>query len=183
MDQIVRIIAGIYRGKKLHFPASPGLRPTPSRVRETLFNWLMQSVRGARCLDAYAGSGALGFEAFSRGASHVTLIDNSPAVCHYLKQQVRAFNNPALQIIQADTMTFLTQHLDCFDIIFFDPPFALFSHLPPALFDTLAQRLMPGGLLYLESPQASMLEPQTWISLKSKRAGQVNYALYQKKPA
>lgn len=86
MKQTVRIIGGKYRGKKLYFPESEGLRPTPDRVKETLFNWLMHDIQGARCLDAFAGSGALGFEAYSRGASRVVLVESSPNACANLKK-------------------------------------------------------------------------------------------------
>lgn len=86
MKQVVRIIGGLYRGKKLHFPDVEGLRPTPDRVRETLFNWLMHDIREARCLDAFAGSGALGLEAFSRGAARVVFLEQSPKAYAHLQK-------------------------------------------------------------------------------------------------
>ncbi len=182
MNQVVRIIGGIYRGKKLHFPAVADLRPTPARVRETLFNWLMHSIRGAKCLDAFAGSGALGFEAFSRGAASVTLVEKSAQVTAYLKRQAQAFDTKQLRVVQADALLLLTNQTETFDIIFFDPPFALFSAIPSAVFNTLNQRLSPQGLLYLESPAPLSLNPNRWLTLKTKRAGQVTYSLMQKIP-
>ncbi len=179
MDQIVRIIGGIYRGKKLRFPAIPGLRPTPARVRETVFNWLMHEIRGAHCLDAFAGSGALGFEAFSRGAASVTLLEKSPLAYAHLKRQIQQFNTEQLLLLQTDTLLFLNQPIKKFDIIFFDPPFALFSNITPQLFNKLTQHLTATGLLYLESPGQIALTPE-WRTLKTKQAGQVTYSLYQK---
>jgi 16S rRNA (guanine966-N2)-methyltransferase len=180
MDQVVRIIGGLYRGKKLHFPATAGLRPTPARVRETLFNWLMHSIRGAHCLDAFAGSGALGFEAFSRGAAHVTLLETSRPVFTQLSRVAQQFASTALSVKHTDALLFLAQQKTSFDIIFFDPPFALLPSLPAECFSQLAGCLKPQGLLYLESPHPIALDPLIWRVLKSKQAGQVHYALYQK---
>ncbi|HAU1138500.1 TPA: 16S rRNA (guanine(966)-N(2))-methyltransferase RsmD, partial [Legionella pneumophila] len=100
MKQVIRIIGGLYRGKKIHFPDVDGLRPTPDRVRETLFNWLMNDIRNARCLDAFAGSGALGFEAYSRGASHVVFIEQSPKAHASLQNTIRQFDTPNLHLIK-----------------------------------------------------------------------------------
>ena len=94
MKQVVRIIGGMYRGKKIAFPELQGLRPTPDRIKETLFNWLMQDIRGARCLDAFAGSGALGFEAFSRGASEVVFIEQAPQAYKNLHKIFLDFDTP-----------------------------------------------------------------------------------------
>lgn len=177
---MVRIIGGVYRGKKLHFPAAPGLRPTPARVRETLFNWLMQKIRGSKCLDAFAGSGALGFEAFSRGAKSVTLLEKSPQVFTNLARLTEQFDTKDLHVLCIDALQFITQHKACFDVIFFDPPFALFATLPTIFFKTLNSRLSQEGLLYLESPGPIPLDPLDWHLLKSKQAGAVTYSLYQK---
>jgi 16S rRNA (guanine966-N2)-methyltransferase len=178
--QTVRIIGGQYRGKKLSFPAIEGLRPTPDRVKETLFNWLMHDIRGARCLDAFAGSGALGFEAYSRGASRVVLVESSTRAYVNLKEIVRSFNSSILSVVQQDARTFLQESLESFDIVFLDPPFS--KNYLTACLQILAHSnlLLPGGLVYLESPDKLPVDSTVWQEKKSKRAGQVIYGLYKK---
>ncbi|MCP0914588.1 MULTISPECIES: 16S rRNA (guanine(966)-N(2))-methyltransferase RsmD [Legionella] len=180
MKQNVRIIGGKYRGKKLYFPEAPGLRPTPDRVRETLFNWLMHDIRGTRCLDAFAGSGALGFEAYSRGALKVTLIEQSPLVFANLCKNASAFNDPGISVVKADACTYLCESKEQFDIVFLDPPFAR-DYLPQCI-SLLAEKdiLIANGLLYVESPVELELESKQWETVKLKRAGQVVYGLYRK---
>jgi 16S rRNA (guanine966-N2)-methyltransferase len=182
MNQTVRIIGGRFRGKKLPFPSINELRPTPDRVRETLFNWLMHDVRETRCLDAFAGSGALGFEAFSRGASNVLLLEQNASVYTNLLNVASSFNSPKLQVKHIDACTFLQQTTDHFDIIFLDPPFAK-DYLPLCI-KRLADSeiLIPGGLLYIESAQEIVLDQTIWQEIKLKRAGQVVYGLYKKLP-
>ncbi len=180
MKQIIRIIGGLYRGKKLHFPEVEGLRPTPDRVRETLFNWLMNDIKDARCLDAFAGSGALGFEAFSRGASKVTFIEQSPQAYANLQKIITQFNSPNLNLIKADTRLYLQQSTEQFDIIFLDPPFAQ-NYIPQCLNTLVQKKLVPsGGLVYLESPVAIEIETTQWQQIKLKQAGQVIYGLFEK---
>ncbi|MFC3908993.1 16S rRNA (guanine(966)-N(2))-methyltransferase RsmD [Legionella dresdenensis] len=181
MKQTVRIIGGRYRGKKLSFPAIEGLRPTPDRIKETLFNWLMHDIHNLRCLDAFAGSGALGFEAFSRGAQHVTLIEASVPVFQNLKKQAQQFDSPALQVINSDALAFLRKTTVSFDLIFLDPPFAdnLWGECLQLLENSAC--LAKGGLVYLESPQLIELNLEHWEALKSKQAGQVYYTLYRKR--
>ncbi len=180
MKQQLRIIGGQYRGKKLSFPEIEGLRPTPDRVRETLFNWLMHDIRSARCLDAFAGSGALGLEAFSRSAAEVVLIEQSPIVFNHLKKVVATFNDSKLTVIQADTINYLQHTSATFDVIFLDPPFSK-NYWEPCI-ETISKSsiLIEQGLLYIESPQEMSLDPTYWKKLKLKQAGQVFYALYQK---
>lgn len=180
LKQTIRIIGGQYRGKKLTFPAIEGLRPTPDRVRETLFNWLMHNIRDARCLDAFAGSGALGFESFSRGASSVLLIEQERTAYLNLMKQAQAFNSSKLQVIQGDALTFLSHTKVQFDIIFLDPPFA--KNYWTSFLNLLETTgvLVKGGLVYIEAPQALILNENTWQMLKLKQAGQVVYGLYQK---
>lgn len=152
MKQIIRIIGGVYRGKKIHFPDIEGLRPTPDRVRETLFNWLMHEIRDARCLDAFAGSGALGLEAFSRGAKQVVFLEQSPKAHASLQKIISTFNSPKLQLLQTDALKYLQSNSKEFDIIFLDPPFAK-NYLPQCLSHiTQGNILKSGGLVYLESP-------------------------------
>lgn len=182
MKQGVRIIGGHHRGKNITFPDEQGLRPTPSRIRETLFNWLMHNIRGARCLDAFAGSGALGFEAWSRGASSVTLLEQSRITSVHLKKQAAVFHSSMLHVIHIDAITYFQGKAPEFDIIFLDPPFGK----PQLLIDSItclenSPTLRPGGLLYTESSQTLTLDPSQWETLKSKKAGNVMYSLHQKK--
>lgn len=180
MKQEIRIIGGTYRGKKLQFPAVEGLRPTPDRVRETLFNWLMHHIRDARCLDAFAGSGALGFEAFSRGAANVVFVEQSPAACSNLQKIIKEFNQPNLRLIRADTRLYLKESPDVFDIIFLDPPFAE-NYLPQCLGDLAKNDLLvSGGLVYIESGAALSINENQWEQIKLKQAGQVTYGLFKK---
>ena len=109
MNQCIRIIGGQYRGKKLTFPAIDGLRPTPDRVRETLFNWLMHTIHDAHCLDAFAGSGALGFEAFSRGAGSVVFVEKAPVAFAYLQKTATTFNSPKLTVLNKNACTYMQE--------------------------------------------------------------------------
>ncbi|MDI9818682.1 MULTISPECIES: 16S rRNA (guanine(966)-N(2))-methyltransferase RsmD [unclassified Legionella] len=180
MKQTVRIIGGRYRGKKISFPDIEGLRPTPDRVKETLFNWLMHEIRGANCLDAFAGSGALGFEAHSRGASHVVLIESSAKVYAHLKQTAALFNSPTINVIHGQAEDYFRNSKETFDIIFLDPPFA--KNILPECLNLLAHSnlLVQGGLVYTESPDRLSLNPDCWKEKKFKQAGQVSYGLYEK---
>lgn len=180
MNQEIRIIGGQYRGKKLHFPNAAGLRPTPDRVRETLFNWLMHSIRDARCLDAFAGSGALGLEAFSRGAAHVTFVEQSPQVHANLLKITHSFNSPRLNLLKTDARQYLHSSTEQFDIIFLDPPFTL-NYLPECVAHIEQNTiLVPGGLLYLESSTTLEMNEKLWRQVKFKKAGQVFYGLFEK---
>lgn len=186
MKQSIRIIGGQFRGKKITFPEQADLRPTPDRVRETLFNWLMHDIRGSNCLDAFAGSGALGIEAFSRGAGRVTFIESASNVFSHLKQTCQSFKSSQLIVIQDDCSRYLEKAsqdpLHPFDIVFFDPPFSKPNLLNNIDYLKSPHLLKPQGLLYLETPQEFLMDPCVWRPLKSKRAGQIVYALYQKVP-
>jgi 16S rRNA (guanine966-N2)-methyltransferase len=181
MKQTVRIIGGIYRGKKLPVPLIDGLRPTPDRVRETLFNWLMHSIRNSRCLDAFAGSGALGFEALSRGALEVVLLEKDRNAYENLQRVAVSFQTQTLNMIHTDALQYLKQSSAQFNLIFLDPPFSQ-SYLLSSL-DILAERpiLVEDGLVYLEIPQQIPINPVHWQILKSKQAGQVVYMLLKKR--
>jgi 16S rRNA (guanine966-N2)-methyltransferase len=181
MNQTVRIIGGLYRGKKLMFPELDGLRPTPDRVRETLFNWLMFDVREARCLDAFAGSGALGFEALSRGAKQVVLVESSPEAMTFLRRNANAFQSQAIQLVASDALFFLDKTQEPFDIVFLDPPFASDMMMPCVQRLEENNLLNSGGLLYTESSSPLTLASEKWIERKAKKAGQVYYALYQRR--
>lgn len=180
MNQTVRIIGGKYRGKKIQFPAEEGLRPTPDRVKETLFNWLMHDIRGARCLDAFAGSGALGFEALSRGAAEVVMIEQSATVFSHLKKTSTAFVDDNLQLLNQDALKYLQKKGNTFDVIFLDPPFSgdLLTECLQLINESSC--LQQGGLLYIEAANEVSLPEQGWKARKLKRAGQVVYMLFEK---
>lgn len=150
----VRIIAGTLRGSKLPVPDEVGLRPTTDRVRETLFNWLQNRIAGARVLDLFAGSGALGFEAASRGAAQVLCIEQSALAAANLRQQQHRLQVANLQVVQGDALRWLAE-ADAvrFDLLFLDPPFA--SALWPALWQALPPVLAETALIYVEAPVGS----------------------------
>jgi 16S rRNA (guanine966-N2)-methyltransferase len=190
----LRIIGGIWRGRRLRFPPSPEIRPTPDRVRETLFNWLAARVPGARCLDLFAGSGALGLEALSRGAAHVTFVERDLAAAREISARLAEWGSDAASVEQADARKFLERPaIAPFDIVFLDPPFG------STLVAESAVRLEQGGwlsadaLIYVECaadagadaplgarslPAAAPSLPAPWTLLKAKRAGEVGYHLY-----
>ncbi len=174
----LRIIAGDWRGRSIGFAEAEGLRPTPNRVRETLFNWLGQQLDGKRCLDLFAGSGALGFEAHSRGARQVVMVEQSAATLRSLRESARKLGANRLDLVGADAVEFLRREARTFDIIFLDPPFhrGILSLLLPLL----PERLAPGGLVYAETENA--LEPgEEWEVWRSGRAGNVHYCLLKRK--
>jgi 16S rRNA (guanine966-N2)-methyltransferase len=176
----VRIIGGGWRGRRINFPDVPGLRPTPDRVRETLFNWLQQDVVGARCLDLFAGSGALGLEALSRGAAEAVFVEQAVAASRSLQEQLtRLGAGRKARVVEMGAARFLRTPAPPFDIVFLDPPFgrdALAEYVP--LLDS-GNWLNPGGLVYLENEKASGAPhlPAHWELLKSKSAGEVGYHL------
>jgi 16S rRNA (guanine966-N2)-methyltransferase len=175
----VRIVGGEWRGRLLRFPAVPGVRPTPDRVRETLFNWLQQKVTGSRCLDLFAGSGALGFEALSRGATQVVFVDIEPAVTRCLLERLRDFGCDRGEVVRSDASRYLDGPAQAFDLVFLDPPFD--AAVLPGVCRRIERDgwLTPGGLIYLEAPAiAGPPElPAGWTLLRSKRAGEVGYHL------
>jgi 16S rRNA (guanine966-N2)-methyltransferase len=180
MKQMIRIIGGLYRGKKIPFPVVEGLRPTPDRVKETLFNWLMHDINGARCLDAFAGSGSLGLEAFSRGASRVVFVEQAPAAYNNLKKITAQFNSERLKLVKSDTRDYLQQSREQFDLIFLDPPFAQ-NFIPECLTHIIQNNLLvPGGLIYIEAPTAIDINTEEWKLIKTKQSGQVIYNLFEK---
>ncbi len=172
----MRIIGGEHRSRWLDFPDVAGLRPTPDRVRETLFNWLGQTLYGKRCLDLFSGSGALGFEAASRGAQNVDLVENNRTAFRALQdnQQKLACANMALHC--RDGLEFARLAQGRYDVIFLDPPFE--SDLLLKILPLLVDKLEEGGMVYVESGDA--FEPDTaWQVMKSARAGKVRYQLLQ----
>jgi 16S rRNA (guanine966-N2)-methyltransferase len=175
----VRIIGGEWRGRKLHFPQSAAIRPTPDRVRVTLFDWLQMHLAGKRCLDLFTGSGALGFEALSRGAREVVFVDIDSDAIHHVVQMLQTLRCDRGRAIQMDAATFLAQPPEPFDIVFLDPPFS--DQALPQSCALLESRgwLAPGAFIYLEAPAASgePVLPEGWTLYRSKRAGEVGYHL------
>ncbi|MBV8626109.1 MAG: 16S rRNA (guanine(966)-N(2))-methyltransferase RsmD [Herbaspirillum sp.] len=179
-SRVLRIIGGTWRARKLRFPASAAIRPTPDRVRETLFNWLGAAVRGAQCLDLFAGSGALGLEALSRGAAQVTFIERDAVAARELTLLLTEWQAGNAQVIRADALRYLAGAPRRLDIVFLDPPFA--SGLLSEAAAALEQRgwLEPGALIYVECAAREGLPslPAGWQPLKAKQAGEVGYHLF-----
>lgn len=182
-EGIIRIIGGTWRGRKLKVPDVANLRPTPDRVRETLFNWLAPFIAGSRCLDMFAGSGALGFEALSRGALHVVMVDDSAIVTRLLREELQVFKAENAEIYQAKAPLQLKAPKNPFNIVFLDPPFADNLLLSCCFYLEENAFLAPDALLYLEARETldEALLPENWQILKSKRAGQVAYHLIKRK--
>lgn len=179
----IRIISGQWRRRQIRFAGGQDLRPTPDAVRETLFNWLRGIVCGATCLDLFAGSGALGFEAASRGASSVVLVEKNKRSFAALKENIRLLD--ATDIIKARNAEALSYLKGCttqFSIVFLDPPYT--SNLLSAAVQTIATRKMvePGGYIYLENRKtfAQVLPvPEDWNMIRSMNRGDVSGSLYQ----
>jgi len=183
----LRIIGGEWRGRKLRFPDAPNLRPTPDRVRETIFNWLMPVINGARCLDLFAGSGALGLEALSRGAAFTTFVDTHKKATQALKAHLDLLDaNDRSEVIQNDSIKFLKKTPDieeqAYDLLFLDPPYHL--DLMEKAIPLLEEYnwLKQDAMLYLEIEKRQSLPelPGNWEKLKEKTAGEVNYFLFQR---
>lgn len=177
----VRVIGGAWRSRVITFPDQPDLRPTPDRVRETLFNWLGQDLTGLRCLDLFAGSGALGFEAASRGAQQVTMIERERAAHAALETNRKLLDAAQVEIVRADALDFLRGKRDVYDVVFLDPPFAsVAGGLWDILFECLAPRLTGDARVYCESGEP-LAAPAGWTVHKHGRAGQVHYQLLKRK--
>jgi len=174
----VRIIGGQWRSRRISFPDHEGLRPSADRVRETLFNWLGQDLGGALCLDLFAGSGALGFEALSRGASRVVMVDRSRRACEALRRNALLLAAKNLQVHCADALEFATAAATDaaarYDVVFLDPPFG--STLLEQVLPRVAPLLRPGARVYIESA-GEFAPADGWEILKRGRAGQAHYAL------
>ena len=180
----LRIIGGRWRSRKLEFPAQQDLRPTPDRIRETLFNWLRDVIYGARCLDLFAGSGALGFEAFSRGAASVVMVDSDPIVIQHLRTNAATLGAKELRIIHASSAGFIRNPATVpFDIVFLDPPFR--HNLLAECCEDLESNdwLTHNAFIYIEMPAQQALPdvPPNWGFIRSKQAGQVGYHLVQRR--
>ena len=180
--QQVRIIGGLWKRTTLPVAAIDGLRPTPDRVRETLFNWLGQTLDGLTCLDLFAGTGALGFEAASRGAARVVLVERHPRVVAQLRAIQQKLAAEAVNIAEADAIRFVrSQASDSVDLLFLDPPFD--SPLLAEVWPHALKLVRPGGALYVESPTPveSLGElPSDWIVDRRGKAGLVHYHLLRR---
>lgn len=177
-DNRLRIVGGQWRGRKLSFPHAGNIRPTPDRVRETLFNWLQHQLPGARCLDLFAGSGALGLEALSRGARKVDFVERQRVSAAKIGEHLRDLGGNG-QVHCRDAFDFLQANADTFDIVFADPPFAdrLLNTTLTALVDSKA--IAEGGRVYVESAPGGLRSslPAGWDLLRQSKAGQVEYGL------
>jgi 16S rRNA (guanine966-N2)-methyltransferase len=172
----IRIIAGEYRGRRITVPDRPGLRPTPDRVRETLFNWLGQTLDGLACLDLFAGSGALGFEAASRGAARVVMVEQDRAAFDALKKTSSTLDAKQVHLVMDDAFAYLGKCRENFDVVFLDPPFG--QNALPAVFRQLGKLLPRGARVYVESGEP-FAAGERWQELKRARAGQVSYQLLE----
>jgi len=172
----VRIVGGVWRSRLIGVLSRPGLRPTPDRVRETLFNWLGQDLTGLACLDLFAGSGALGFEAASRGAARVVLVEQDRAAIETLRASKAALDATKVEIVAADALAYLASETGRFDVVFLDPPFR--QNVLSAVLPALPPLLAPGARVYLEAALPLPVSAP-WHELRRKRASQVSYQLLQ----
>jgi 16S rRNA (guanine966-N2)-methyltransferase len=174
----VRIVGGQWRRSLLPVADKPGLRPTPDRVRETLFNWLGQDLTGWRVLDAFAGSGALGFEAASRGAAEVLLVEHDAELARSLEASRQRLKAATLRVQRGDGLAVLRGAAARYELVLLDPPFG--SNLAPAALAAAARAVVPGGWVYLESGEPPPAEPPAGLApYRHARAGAVHYALFQ----
>ena len=181
LAQRIRIVAGSLRGSKIDVVDAPGLRPTPDRVRETLFNWLAPVIEGTRCLDLYAGTGALGIEAISRGAASCTFVERDPRAATALIACLDRLNVANARLVQRDALAWLNDVQEPFDVVFIDPPFTSDA------WTSISEKLETCGVfadsawIYLESPaDVAPAVPSAWRLHREGRSGDVRHALYQR---
>lgn len=178
----LRIIGGKWRSRQLLFPGVSALRPTPDAVRETVFNWLAPMIQGSRCLDMYAGSGALGFEAVSRGAMSAVLVEKNPKVVKALQKNRQMIDrHNQLKVVACEALQYLSTVSRQFDIVFLDPPFAT-DELEKACYQLHKKALLaPQGLVYIEHAcdRELVYFPEGWREIKQAQRGGVQYSLYR----
>lgn len=182
----LRLIGGQWRGRKLQFPSLPGLRPTPDRIRETLFNWLAAELPGARCLDLFGGSGALGLEALSRGAADCIFIDSHPVACRQIGAHLQTLRSDRGRVICDSASRWLAETpAERFDILFFDPPFGTGQLARVCELAEERGWLSDTALIYMEcgSNEPPPPLPRNWLPHRDKQAGQVAYRLYRREAA
>lgn len=170
----VRIIGGEWRSRVISFPHYAGLRPTPDRVRETVFNWLGQDMSGRTCLDLFAGSGAMGIEAASRRSELVVMVESSPTVYSALQASLQKLRADQIELLMIDALEFIMSDQRQFDVIFLDPPYRL--GLLPKLLPLLPSHITKDGLIYVEGNSLSELD-EDWLVWRSGRSGKVHYQL------
>lgn len=206
MKNKLRIIGGDWRSRQLSFVDAPGLRPTPARVRETVFNWLQYEIVGKQCLDLYAGSGALGFEAASRGAKSVVQVENNVQACGCLRANAAALSAGQIKVVQSDVLRYLAGEPQAFDVVFLDPPFGLNlavqtcrlleengwlakhakiyveteRNLNLSCGASMPRTLSGGCAMQIGNPADLSGMPANWRQLKSKSAGEVGYHLFER---
>ena len=175
----LRIIGGRWRSRTLPVIDQQGLRPTPDRIRETLFNWLQAQIPGAHCLDLFAGSGALGFEAASRGAATVLMLEKQPDVCALLKKNIQLLQADNVQLQQQDALSWLAKSSVAYDVVFVDPPYNSDLLAQSCVLLEQNNHLADTAYIYLESASNQDLPdlPQNWQIIRGKKAGQVGYYL------
>lgn len=182
MKNKLRIIGGDWRSRQLSFVDAPGLRPTPARVRETLFNWLQYEIVGKQCLDLYAGSGALGFEAASRGAKSVIQVESNSEACRCLKDNAALLSAEQVHVVHSDVLRYLSGAAKVFDVVFLDPPFG--QNLVIQTCKLLEEKgwLAKQAKIYIETERNFDFigMPENWRQLKSKSAGEVGYHLFER---
>ena len=182
MKNKLRVIAGEWRSRQLIFEDLPDLRPTPARIRETLFNWLQYDVLASDCLDLYAGSGVLGFEAASRGAKSVVMVENNPQACRLIKENIVKLSTHKMKVIQSDVFKFLAGDAKPFNLVFLDPPFNKDMAQQTCHWLEDKEWLALGAKVYVEVEREQVLDdmPINWKCLKSKKAGEVGYYLFER---
>ena len=180
MSNKLRIIGGTWRSRQIVFSDAPGLRPTPGRVRETLFNWLQTDVINSRCLDLYAGSGALGFEAASRGAKQVVLVENHAATCQKLRANIADLRAEQISVAAFPVERYLQSPAEKFDLVFLDPPFGENRVAPTCQLLEAQGWLADYAKIYVEAERNLILAdmPGNWRLLKNKPAGRVGFYLF-----
>ena len=178
-----RIIGGKWRARRFGFPEVADIRPTPDRVRETLFNWLQSTIRGAHCLDLFAGSGALGLEALSRGAASAVFVEQDRRAVESIREHVVHLSADA-RVCHADAFDFLRVNTDTFDVVFLDPPFARALMKPAMVALSETNSLEQRALVYVEAASGKLSDglPGGWMLTRTSKAGQVEYGLAERDP-
>ena len=182
MSNKLKIIGGDWRSRSIHFDDAPGLRPTPARVRETLFNWLRNDILNSRCLDLYAGSGALSFEAASRGAKSIVQVESNPLACRALKENAVTLDAKEIKIVQSEVFRYLAGNSELFDVVFIDPPFQQSLAVQTCQWLEDKGWLSAHAKIYVEVERTLKLNemPANWLQLNSKVAGEVSYNLFER---
>lgn len=182
MKNKLKIIGGKWRSRHIVFSETLGLRPTPARVRETLFNWLQYDIAGSHCLDLYAGSGALGFEAASRGAKKIVQVEQDKQACRLLKTNADTLSASQVKIVNSEVFRFLAGDPEIFDVAFLDPPFAKGLAVQTCQWLEDKEWLADKAKIYLESESNLSLQeiPGNWELLREKQTGEVCYRLFER---